>query len=265
MPLNQPPPLFARESNPLLTLIPTTLHTNQQDAEKASPFVEEEINDTPSTRRIETPAQRGQRRRTTAVTNAAFIVERIDENVLPGSYVAISSSKSALNGVGLTQLSQITLWRGVTQALLSPLAGLFGDRVNRVYVIGFASFLWGIMTIAMGLAQTYGQMLAFSCVNGLGLALLIPCVQSLLADYYTPANRGRAFGLLYFTSSLGELEAWWGGGVRSEGLLVEWWCRGVPAQNPDESWVGNDPLSLSALRAWALPYLTPHVPAVGGG
>lgn len=90
------------------------------------------------------------------------------------------------------------------QALLSPLAGLFGDRVNRVYVIGFASFLWGVMTIAMGLAQTYGQMLAFSCINGLGLALLIPCVQSLLADYYSPASRGRAFGLLYFTSSLGK-------------------------------------------------------------
>lgn len=91
------------------------------------------------------------------------------------------------------------------QALLSPLAGLFGDRVNRVHVIAAASFLWGVMTIAMGLAKTFPQMLAFSCVNGLGLALLIPCVQSLLADYYTPANRGRAFGLLYFTSSLGQM------------------------------------------------------------
>ena len=99
-----------------------------------------------------------------------------------------------------------------SQALLSPLAGLFGDRANRVHVIAFASFLWGVMTIAMGLAQTYGQMLAFSCVNGLGLALLIPCVQSLLADYYTPANRGRAFGLLYFTSSLGERKEMMGEG-----------------------------------------------------
>ena len=61
------------------------------------------------------------------------------------------------------------------------------------------------MTICMGLSRTLTQMLAFSCINGLGLALLIPCVQSLLADYYTPANRGRAFGLLYFTSSLGQM------------------------------------------------------------
>ena len=104
-----PPPSF----NPPFFLSPTP-HPTPQDAEKPAPFLEE-LNDTPSTRRIETPAQRGARRRTTAVTNAAFIVERIDENVLPGSYVAISSSQSGLNGVGLTKLSQITLWRGVTQ------------------------------------------------------------------------------------------------------------------------------------------------------
>ena len=83
------------------------------------------------------------------------------------------------------------------------------------------------MTIAMGLAQNYTQMLAFSCVNGLGLALLIPCVQSLLADYYAPASRGRAFGLLYFTSSLGERGRGGGGGeqqARSCLLHDGWGC-----------------------------------------
>ena len=41
-------------------------------------------------------------------------------------------------------------------------------------------------------------------VNGVGLALVIPCVQSLTADYYPPESRGQAFGFMYFTSSLGE-------------------------------------------------------------
>ena len=45
--------------------------------------------------------------------------------------------------------------------------------------------------------------MSFSAWNGLGLALVIPCVQSLIADTYSSASRGRAFGLLFFTSSLG--------------------------------------------------------------
>lgn len=153
----------------------------------------------------ESSADRSSRLKTTAVTNAAFIVERVDENILPGSFLAISQSNSALRGTRIDDLAKVTLARGVVQALFSPAAGLLGDRLNRVHVIAFASFLWGIMTICMGLSKTFTQMIAFSCVNGLGLALLIPCVQSLLADYYTPANRGRAFGLLYFTSSLGQM------------------------------------------------------------
>lgn len=153
----------------------------------------------------ESSADRASRLKTTAITNAAFIVERVDENILPGSFLAISQSKSALNGTRLDDLAKVTTARGVVQALFSPAAGLLGDRLDRVHVIAFASFLWGVMTICMGLSKTFTQMLAFSCVNGLGLALLIPCVQSLLADYYTPANRGRAFGLLYFTSSLGQM------------------------------------------------------------
>jgi hypothetical protein len=35
--------------------------------------------------------------------------------VLPGSFVAISSSKSGLNGIGITKLADITLYRGLTQ------------------------------------------------------------------------------------------------------------------------------------------------------
>jgi MFS family permease len=45
--------------------------------------------------------------------------------------------------------------------------------------------------------------MSFSAWNGLGLALVIPCVQSLIADVYSSATRGRAFGLLFLTSGLG--------------------------------------------------------------
>ena len=53
------------------------------------------------------------------------------------------------------------------------------------------------------------QAMSFSAWNGLGLALVIPCVQSLIADTYSSASRGRAFGLLFFTSSLGGCSPQW--------------------------------------------------------
>ena len=42
-----------------------------------------------------------------------------------------------------------------------------------------------------------------SGANGLGLALVIPATQSLVADLYPPEARGRAFGFLLLFSGIG--------------------------------------------------------------
>ena len=47
--------------------------------------------------------------------------------------------------------------------------------------------------------------MVWSAINGVGLALVIPCIQSLIADYNPPERRGSAFGTLFFISSMGEL------------------------------------------------------------
>ena len=51
----------------------------------------------------------------------------------------------------------------------------------------------------------HDQAMVFAAFNGLGLALIIPCIQSLIADYYPAASRGKAFGSLFLTSSLGQV------------------------------------------------------------
>ena len=48
------------------------------------------------------------------------------------------------------------------------------------------------------------QAMLYSGMNGIGLALVVPCVQSLIADYTPAEKRGAAFGVLYFTGALGE-------------------------------------------------------------
>lgn len=47
------------------------------------------------------------------------------------------------------------------------------------------------------------QAMLWSAANGFGLALVIPCVQSLVADYNPADVRGQAFGLLGLTAGLG--------------------------------------------------------------
>ncbi len=41
--------------------------------------------------------------------------------------------------------------------------------------------------------------------NGLGLALVIPCISSLVADYHPSDMRGKAFGVMGFVSAIGML------------------------------------------------------------
>jgi MFS family permease len=45
----------------------------------------------------------------------------------------------------------------------------------------------------------------FSAANGIGLALVIPCAQSLMADLYPSEQRGRAFGAMQLTMSFGSM------------------------------------------------------------
>jgi MFS family permease len=45
--------------------------------------------------------------------------------------------------------------------------------------------------------------MAWAAFNGVGLALVLPCAQSIVADYYRPELRGRAFGFMFTMAALG--------------------------------------------------------------
>lgn len=48
------------------------------------------------------------------------------------------------------------------------------------------------------------QATAWAALSGIGLALVIPCVQAIIAELYSPYERGRAFGVLFTVSALGK-------------------------------------------------------------
>ncbi len=49
------------------------------------------------------------------------------------------------------------------------------------------------------------QILCVAGVNGIGLSMVIPSGQSMVADYYPEERRGAAFGALYLTGAVGAM------------------------------------------------------------
>ncbi|CAL5220314.1 g2303 [Coccomyxa viridis] len=110
-------------------------------------------------------------------------------------------------GLGCTavQIGTLTTWRGVVQAAMTPFVGSAGNALNRVILSAVGTVIWGVTSVGLGAAQSFAQAAAFASLNGVGLALVLPCVQSILADVYSPERRGLAFGLVLTTGAVGQI------------------------------------------------------------
>jgi hypothetical protein len=82
-------------------------------------------------------------------TWTAGIMERSDEQILPSLYSRVGAAFDATP----SQLGWITLARAVVQAVASPIGGIAGFKLNRVWVISFGCLLWGIMTVGLNCAR----------------------------------------------------------------------------------------------------------------
>ena len=67
--------------------------------------------------------------------------------------------------------------------------------------------MWGVCTAGFSICSSLRQGYFFWAINGIGLSLVIPTGQSLIADYYHARNRGKAFGAMTLTGSLGGMFA----------------------------------------------------------
>jgi len=159
---------------------------------------------------VELAETRRRRLVTTALVYGASVLERADEQILPSAYMFIGRSLL----VSPTELGGLTFARALVQALSSPVSGVLGDRYDRTWVIAAGCCVWGLMTAMFGFVTSLPMAMLISGANGFGLALVIPCCQSMIADYYASKDRGKAFGLLFMVSILGGL----GGGLLATNL-----------------------------------------------
>ncbi|KAM1179341.1 hypothetical protein ACFX2J_018391 [Malus domestica] len=137
--------------------------------------------------------------------NLAAIMERADENLLPSVYKEVSEAFNA----GPSDLGYLTFIRNFIQGLASPLAGVLVINYDRPSVLAMGTFCWALSTAAVGASRIFSQVAFWRAVNGFGLAIVIPALQSFIADSYKDGVRGAGFGMVSLVGSLGGI----GGGV----------------------------------------------------
>ncbi|CAN6195735.1 unnamed protein product [Urochloa humidicola] len=140
-----------------------------------------------------------ERRRTLLLVNLASIMERADEALLPAVYREVGAALHATPA----GLGALTLCRSIVQSACYPLAAYAAARHNRAHDIAVGAFLWAAATFLVGVSNTFLQVAISRGLNGIGLALVVPSILSLVADSTDEATRGSAFGWLQLASSLG--------------------------------------------------------------
>ncbi|KAK4793723.1 hypothetical protein SAY86_024158 [Trapa natans] len=147
------------------------------------------------------PAKMKPEKLTLILVNIAGIMERADESLLPGVYKEVGAALHT----DPTGLGSLTLFRSAVQSLCYPVAVYLAARHNRVHVIAMGAFLWAGATFLVALSSTFTQVAISRALNGIGLAIVTPAIQSLVADSTDDNNRGSAFGWLQLTGNLGSI------------------------------------------------------------
>src|SRR5690625_4814851 len=119
----------------------------------------------------------------------------------PSMKVDIQELQSATN---FGHLMAVFLW---IYGFMSPIAGSIADKFSRKWLIVGSLFVWSAVTLAMGYATTFNQLMWLRGIMGVSEALYIPAGLSLIADYHRDKTRSLAIGIhmtgLYMGQALG--------------------------------------------------------------
>ena len=95
--------------------------------------------------------------------------------------------------------SQFSLLNGLAFALFYATLGIpiarWVDRGDRAVILAIGTATWSIFTMLCGRATSFGTLFLARMGVGAGEGTLVPCIYSLLADYFPVQRRGLAMGI----------------------------------------------------------------------
>lgn len=103
--------------------------------------------------------------------------------------------------------SQIGLLQGLAFALCYTTCGLplgfLADRWRRKPLLAIGIAVWSAATVFCGTARSFGMLFLARVGVGVGEASVTPSSSSLIADFFPPERRAKAYGVWMLGSSLG--------------------------------------------------------------
>jgi MFS family permease len=177
-------------------------------------------------------------RRPLVVLSLVALIDAVDRGILPGVLdhvqddFGFNDSRAGLIGTAYV----------LAGFLVVMPAGYLADRGKRTHIIALVLLSWGFISALNSLAQNLVQFIAIRAALGIGETIDNPASQSLLADYYPPERRGRAYAAQRAAPLVGTAIGLGVGGAVSAALSWRWafLLVGVPG-------------SLIALLCWRLP------------
>ncbi|MDL4771253.1 MFS transporter [Spirillospora sp. NBC_01491] len=131
-------------------------------------------------------------------------------------------------GLSLAQAGIVMAVMGAGSLVGQLVGGVLADRIGRRATLTFATVATGAAMLAVGYAQGIVAITAAALLLGLVLDMYRPASQALVADLVSPAERPRAFGLLFWGINLGWAVAMvLGGTLAEQGFMWLFWIDAV--------------------------------------
>jgi EmrB/QacA subfamily drug resistance transporter len=110
----------------------------------------------------------------------------------------------------------------LTATISGPIYGRLSDLFGRRPIIIFAVSLFLIGSVLCGLSREMWQLILFRGIQGLGGGAIFPVSLAVVADLYTPAERGKYFGLFGAVFGLSSLIGPAIGGIITDTVGWHW-------------------------------------------
>lgn len=121
-----------------------------------------------------------------------------------------------------TQAGSLSTLFILTYSLISPVAGVLGDRSPRFRLAAVGVLVWSAATFGSGLAPTYLALVVARALTGVGEASYTVVTPSLVSDFYPAERRGRALAIFYAAIPVGSALGYVLGGAINERFGWRW-------------------------------------------